>query len=157
QRRIQALAEEKQGLRKKLKDKPADQPVSDQDRADLQRIEKRLAEEARSIREAAEKGLPYDLDKQLSQHLNKLADALDRAANDVQRLSKKSDLKSEDLAKALDSAFSQLEQSDLEFEREAMEPLEHLERVFPLIADQARFTELVMRQKELAQRAAALK
>jgi hypothetical protein len=38
-----------------------------------------------------------------------------------------------------------------------MDPLEHLENVFPLLADQDRFVQLTLRQEELAERMRALK
>ena len=50
-----------------------------------------------------------------------------------------------------------LESEGLDFQQQALDPLEHLNRVFPLIADQSRFVEIYQRQRELAERAAALK
>jgi hypothetical protein len=47
--------------------------------------------------------------------------------------------------------------SDQELEHEAVEPLEHLELVFPLLADEARFVEIYRRQRDLAERTAALR
>ena len=44
-----------------------------------------------------------------------------------------------------------------DFEREAMQPLDQLESIYPLIEDQARFTALYLRQRELAERLASLK
>src|SRR5204862_6268722 len=57
----------------------------------------------------------------------------------------------------LDEIAKTLGASQKEFQEEALEPLEHLAKIFPLIEDQARYLELYARQKELVERLAALK
>ena len=53
--------------------------------------------------------------------------------------------------------LEKLEQERGDFEKQAMEPVEHLELIFPLIEDQARFTALYEQQRDLAERLASLK
>ncbi len=157
QRRLENLAEEIKGLQKQLKEQDEKGLVSKQQREQLDKLIRRLELEAKEIAAAAAHRLPYDIDENLSQQLDRLADQLTRGADDLQRLTGNQQLIRGELARELAKLASQLgQQADL-YAENAMVPLELLERIFPLVADQAKFVDIVMRQKDLAERTAALK
>jgi hypothetical protein len=152
QRRMEALKEQAEGLKKKLASR--DKDAAARAAAELKRLEKQLRDEAQALRQSAAKPLPYDIDKQFSKHLSRLADSLDKAA---QRLERARGPGVPSAQQALEECLAELNRSDLELEQQAVEPLEHLELVFPLLADEARFVELYRLQRDLAERTAALR
>lgn len=152
-----SLDQEKKGLKKKTKDKPGESPVDDELKKDLAAMQDQLARDIAELRKAAASNSPYDLDKSLSKHLEDHIKRLESMSDRVQRLAKKKDLTDNELAQALKEMAGDMQQADLEVEQKMMEPIEHLELVFPLIASESKFEELVRRQRLLAERIASLK
>jgi len=160
QRRLDSALSKKDGLQKKLKDKKSDEAASDEDRKALAALSEQLQKDVAELRAAAGRKLPYDLDEAMAKHLEKHIDRLQKAADGLQRLTLDEagkPMTNAELQAALESLGKELAEADLDFEQKAMEPIEHLERVFPLMADEAKFVELVRRQRELADRIAAQK
>jgi hypothetical protein len=157
QRRLAALKEKKEGLKKKVKDQPPDAEADEKDREELAALQKQLAADLAELKAAAQNKLPYDLDESLSKELQRHLERMQRAADGLERLTKNKTLKNSDLAAALEALSKELEEADLDVEQKMMEPIEHLELIFPLIADQAKFITIARQQRELAERIAALK
>jgi hypothetical protein len=157
QRRMEGLAEEIEGLRKQLEDLPPKDPLAQDLRRRLQRLVQRLRRESERIRKLTENKLPYDVDQHLAPQLETLARVHEELAEQLEKLLAQSDLDNEALARQLEKLAARLAGGREEFDQGAMVPLEHLESVFPLIADEARFVMLVLRQMDLAERLAALK
>jgi len=156
-RRMTALAEEAEGLRKKTEELPPDSPLDPEIRKRTEQLLERLRKESQEIRKSARHVLPYDLDKNLTPQLERLAKIPEDVAAEIQKLLDQSDLDHEALARQLEKATRQLASEYERFDKEALEALEHLASIFPLIADQSRFVMLVLRQKDLAERLSALK
>jgi len=157
QRRMEGLADEMDGLRKKLKDLPPDSPVALETRQQLRQTLQRLQKESEALRKLAQHKLPFDLDQHLSGQLQPLVNMTEEMAKELDKLLQQMDLLPKDLAAKLDGMARRLAGQRHEFAQLAMEPLEHLETVFPLLVDQQRFTLLALQQKDLAERLAALK
>ena len=157
QRRIESLANEAEGLRKKLRDLPADSALAAETRNELQRLTKRMEEEAAAIRRLSKDLLPYDLDHELTDELDKLASALEQLAKASQALASDNEATSSKALAKLDELMKELENHRQQFADAVNPPLELLEAVFPLKQDEARFVELYRRQRDLAERLAALK
>ncbi len=66
-------------------------------------------------------------------------------------------LSAKQASEALQKMRKKLAGQKREFEQNALEPLEHLARIYPLLEDMARFVELYQRQRDLADRLASLK
>lgn len=157
QRRMEGLAKEMEGLRKELDDLPADSPLAQEPRERLQRLVKRLREESEAIRRLTENKLPYDVDRHLAPQLETLSRVLERVAEQLQKLLEQSDLDHGTLARQLEELAARLASGREQFDQSAMAPLEHLEALFPLMADESRSVMLVLRQMDLAERLASLK
>jgi len=161
QRRMADLAEEVDGLRKKLDDLPDDAPLPAELKRQTERLLQRLRKESEAIRKSAELELPYDIDKNLREKLEALADKLDAGARRLESLTggqvPLTKELAEELAKELERLAGELDANRKKLKKEANEPLEHLDLIYPLLADQQRFVRLVQRQKDLAERSAALK
>jgi hypothetical protein len=155
QRRLETLAaeleEQKKGLQKKSKES-----ASEEQKEELKKLTKRLKREAAEIRSAAKHLLPFDLDENMVEHLEKLAKDLEDEAQalEEQDLEK---LTEGDLADLMEQLQKRLAKKQEEQAKEVAEPMEHLERIYPIIEDQSRFVQIYHRQVELAERLASLK
>jgi len=156
-RRMTALAEEAEGLRKKTEELPPDSPLGPEIRKQTERFLQRLRKQSQEIRKSARQVLPYDLDKNLTPQLERLAKIPEDLAAEIEKLLKQSDLDHEALARQLEKATRHLTSEYERFDKEVLKAFEHLASIFPLIADQSRFVIIVLRQKDLAQRLSALK
>ncbi len=155
-RRMEGLAKEADGLRKKLKDLPPESPVAEQTRQELKRLLKRLRKETDALKKLAQNKLPYDIDKNLTPQLEQMASMTDAMAKELEKLLEQQNLLNKHLDKKLDEMANKLAGQRSQFDEMVMQPLEHLELVFPLLVDQSRFAVLVMRQKDLAERLSSL-
>jgi len=150
QRRLDHLSEEQEGLRKKLKDHAGATPQ--EMRRELAKLAASLQSEADEVRRSVKHLLPYDVDKNLSKHLERLAESLERMAERAQQTADLDSPLPEDLEKLLDQLAEDLAGEKKQLKSKVTEPLEHLEQIYPLIEDQAKFVVLVQRQRALAER-----
>ena len=156
-RRMESVANESEGLRKKLEKLPPGAPVPEELRQLLQGMLQRLRKESEALRQSAGSKLPYDVDKNLTPQLEKLAKALEEAAKQLEDLERDKSLSNARLAEQLKKMAERLGAGKKDFDKKAMVPVEHLAAVFPLIADQSRYVVLTARQRDLAERLASLK
>jgi hypothetical protein len=114
-----------------------------------------MNEEAESIDKLGDAPLPYELDKQLSQHLK----ATSRLLDDLAQLARESANRPTESNGQAAQAVADLKER-LGLERKAMReqvepPLDALAKLFPIMEDEARFAALYERQRELTERLAA--
>ena len=157
QRRMEALAKETEGLRKKLHDAPPKSRVADETRKELNRLQRLMRRHAAEMRASAAHRLPLDIDSKLSPEIENAAAMTEQMAAELEKLEKQLDLLNGDLEKKLDELAKKLAAGRQGYASSAMEPIELLEVVFPLLVDQQRFVVLALRQEDLAQRMAALR
>ncbi len=112
--------------------------------------------ESREIRQAADLDLPFDLDKKLTEYLAELAENLENEAEASRKPPTGRTYRARG-AEQLEKLLDDLANRRKKFEQKAMEPLEHLEKIYPLIEDQARFVAIYQQQRHLAERLASLK
>ncbi len=153
QRMLESLREKAKGLQEKNGEKKG--LVDKELREQSEELAKQLRKNAEALAKAAQHALPYDADASLTPQLEELAKQLEEAAKQLERQLQRLELEREQLAMDLDKLAGMLgKQSDL-YNEAAMSPLEHLERVLPLLVGQSRFMQLVQRQRDLAMRLAA--
>jgi hypothetical protein len=155
-RRLESLDQESDGLRRKLRKQPK-RPLGDQVRTDLQNLQRAMRLASDAMGEAAGHRLPFDLDNPMTLELEKLVRVTDEMAKELEKLDKQRDLLPEELAKKLDAMAKRLEQARGQYRKFVMQPIEHLEAIFPLLVDQERFVVLVLRQQDLAERMVSLR
>jgi hypothetical protein len=156
ERRLEALQEEVELLRKQLEKRDADGALSDAEREQLETLSKRLSEEAQALEQSARQKLSYDLDKALNEELESLAKQVQQAADDVAESAKSSPTAGK-AAESLKQVQEQLAREKNELKEEVNKPLEQLAEIYPLLEDQNRFVELTERQRDLAERLASMK
>ncbi len=157
ERRLESMLEKIAELQKQIADADRDATVADARRDELKQLLDALREHAAEIAESAAEPLPYDADRELNQHLQRLADELSRAAKSLAASSNDAQLTNTQLSEQLQELMQQLSANRQGLKKEAMEPLELLARVYPLLQDQARFVALAQRQRDLADRLTTIK
>ncbi|MEN6459163.1 MAG: hypothetical protein ABFC63_09555 [Thermoguttaceae bacterium] len=156
-RRMERLGDQVEKLRKKAKKQPADKKAEQELRNELAKLRQAMRQEAEAMRQAAKRLLPFDIDRALTPELERLAKTNEAMAAELERLERERGLISSKLGKKLDEMARQLDSSRKLYDQMAGEPLRYLEAAFPLMADQDRFVMLVLWQRDLADRLAALK
>lgn len=156
-RRLEAAKEELEKLHEKMEQLDPDEPVSDEIRRELERLEQRMKQETEAIQKLAENPLPYDLDKELSEELKKAAELTREAAKELGELRNDKNLDNRQLQDRLKEAAEKMNAGKQAFDEATMPPLELLAMIVPLKADENRFVKLVMQQKDLAERLSSLK
>ena len=160
QRRLEALQEEIEQLKKQLEKRDADGALSDEEKESIEKLAEKIAEEAEAVRESAKHTLPYDIDKSLNKELEKLADQMQQAAEEAKEAAAPSPNGKPSAGKAarkLDEIQKKLAQERKEFKEGVNDPLDRLAEIYPLLEDQSRFVDLYQRQRDLAERLASLK
>ena len=158
QRRLEGLSKEVEGLRKKLEKAPANSRLAEETRKELRRLQRLMRREAESLRKSAAHRLPFDIDDKLSPEIGKAAEMTEKMADELEKLEKQLDLVEQGSGKeAGEAGRSNSMPGGSDYSASAMEPMELLEVVFPLLVDQQRFVVLAMRQEDLAQRMESLK
>lgn len=155
QRRLESLQDEIERLQKQLEKRDAEGALSDEERSQLERLVKRIEEEAEAVREAARHKLPYDLDRELNGELEKLADKMQQAADAAREAAGQP--RAGKAAEKLDEILKELGEQRKQLKKDINDPLERLAEVYALLEDQYRFVDLYYRQRDLAERLASLK
>jgi len=156
-RRLEGLSKEIEGLRKRLDGQAPDAPLDQATREQAGRTLKRLLRESEALKELAKLSLPYDMDKNLGPQLETLGGMTDEMADALAKLLEESDLDNEALKRQLDKLIKKLGADRKAFEQQVSVPMELLAVIFPLVADQSRFVELVLHELDVAERLSALK
>lgn len=157
QRRLENVAEQVQKLLDELQDLPPDSELAQQLRDKLDALSEQMRNEAEMIRKLADQNLPLDIDEQLSPELRELAETLRKMAEQTRQAAENPELTNEQLQQQLTQLQQQLQQEQQAHEQQRMQPLEMLKQVMPLRQDEQAFTQLVQRQKQLADRLSALR
>jgi hypothetical protein len=159
QRRLENLAADVDALRKKVKDaaQQGRDDLAKQAREDLAKLAQKMRDQSVLIQALSRRPLGYDLDRHLTEHLDRLTRRLDKAVEDAEKLARASNQSPEELAKALEELRDRLHRQQDELAREALDPLEHLAAIHPLLEDASRFVIIYQRQRALAERLKSLK
>ena len=155
ERAIEALKERMDEDIKKLQElKPEDTAAAEELKKEIEDLAKALREQSQSAAEAAGEKPLFDIDKTLAQQLGELATRLEEAAGKTQSAS--GNMPGAQALSDLQEARRMLGEAEDDYQKDAVQPLEALEKVYPLIEDQARFTQLYLKQKDLARRMKSL-
>lgn len=155
-RRLEAANQTIDEMRKTLEKADPDSQVAKEMRDQLEKAADQFFQDADKLDELAAQGLPFDLDQALKSQLEAAAKTMAQTADAMKKLAAKPGLSAGAAAQELADAQQRLGGEREEFKEEAEAPLEHLEKIYPLIEDEARFIELYERQKDLAERMASL-
>ena len=157
QRRLEAMNAELERLQEKLEQMNPNDPASEEIKQEIKQLAERIRKEAEAIRKLAEHPLPYELDQQLAEELEKAAKLAEEAAQDMEKMLEGDKLDNQSAKNQLGEIGQKLSGVKKNFEQATMPSLELLAAVLPLKKDENRFVELVRRQRDLADRLSSLK
>ncbi|MBK8270166.1 MAG: hypothetical protein IPK83_18460 [Planctomycetes bacterium] len=155
-RRLESLAEEMKELEEELASQTPNDPTAREMREKLASLGQKMQEQAEAIHESAKNDLPLELDEKLRKELEKLGEELAKSASNMGELAegKKSN---EEARRKLEELRKKLDEQKREFDQNAMEPIEHFSKIFPLKQDESRFVQIYQRQRALEERMKSLK
>lgn len=156
-RRMEALGEEVEMLRKELQEMPAGDEATEQIRESLKRLAQRMAEESEALRKLSQKKHPFAVDEVLNRELEQMQESVQRLQKRTESLADQPELTREEVEKALEQLAQELRGERERFDQETIEPLETLAAVARIAQDESRFVELYRRQRDLADRLESLK
>ncbi|MFW6124501.1 MAG: hypothetical protein ACOC46_00015, partial [Pirellulales bacterium] len=156
-RRMEGIQEELEQLLHACQEEPADAPVGQDTRRDIERLRDRLREESEALRRLAEHSIPLDMDRALADELESLAEWTEQMADKLETFLEETELNHGALTGQMEKLLKELSGRRGDFQKRAMVPLAALEAFFPLLVDQSRFVMLVLRQMDLAERLGAIR
>jgi hypothetical protein len=157
-RRMEEIARQIEELQKELAKSPDDSQISGQVQKQIADLAAKMQREADEIRKSADQKLPFDIDGKMTDRLKDLADKLKQAAGEVEEFARTEPRPgTREAREGLEQVSRFCRGSREQYEEQTTGPLEELAKVYPLMEDQARFTVLYQRQKELADRLASLR
>ena len=157
ERRLEALAGEIDRLNDELAKLPAGSTLEQAKQTELKELARRFRDETAAIAESARHPLPIAIDQNLSRELEKLAKALAELTGEAEKLASQTGLSNKAAAERLAELRDRLTGGRKQLEQNALAPLEHLASVYPLMEDQARFAQLYLHQRDLAERLTSFK
>lgn len=156
--RMEEIARLIEALQNELEDQADDSELSAEARRRISELADRMKEEAEAMARSAESTLPFDIDSAMSDYPRDLAAKLAEAGQAVDDFAESEPSPTAGEAKeGLEAIRKFCEGSRAEYDEQAVEPLEYMAKVFPLIRDEARFVELYRRQLDLADRLESLR
>lgn len=157
-RRMEEIAARIEELQKELAKQSDDAELSAEMRKQIQDLAAKMQQESQEIAKAADNKLPFDIDEKMNEHLRDLAEKLAQAAKEVDEFAKaEPSPKAGEAKEGLEQIRKFCKGGQQEYQEKTTEPLEQLAKIYPLMEDQARFTALYKRQKELADRLDSLR
>jgi hypothetical protein len=151
-RRLESLDNRLAAVQDELGKLPPDSPLADEKRKEIEDLANDMDKEAAAVDEAARQDLPFDLDKNLKQQLDKVAQDIRDAAKETRETARGQSMSNAQAAKSLDKPRQRLGARKQDFKENAADPLDRLANLFPLVEDEARFVDLWKRQNDLAER-----
>jgi hypothetical protein len=151
-RRMEALDAEIEKLLKEIEKLDPSTEMTPEQLKGLAEAAERAKNDAQALRESAKDVLPFDIDKNLSPQIEEIAKRFDGAQEGFGGLSKEQGLKARQVKQAMQELRARLGAQRKQFQEQATEPMQHLEKIYPLKEDEARFLELYERQRDLAER-----
>jgi hypothetical protein len=151
-RRLEALDNQIAAEQEEIKKLPPDSALSDAKRKDIEKLAEQMDDAAKAVAEAGKQDLPFDIDKNLRQKLDEVAQDIRDAAKEVRQETAGQNPGNGQAERSLEKARDRLGARKAGFKQQAADPLEHLAKIYPLVEDEARFVELWRRQRDLAER-----
>lgn len=120
---------------------------------------KEFKQSAKEMQKLLQRRFPIDFDEELSERIDKLSEKMfeiSRKINELIREDEKGELENAELKQRLKELREELEGIREDFEQAVMEPLGQLAKAFQLMRKQQEFVQLVLRQRNLAERLQSL-
>ncbi len=158
-RRLESLAEEIEKLQAELREtKPGDDKPDAAMREKLKELSEKMQKEVEALQQLARDKQPLEIDQELSKELEELADQIEQLQRSGPRNWPTTMTPTMPRSKSNWPSWpNALREQREKLDNEAMQPLEKLAAVLPLMRDEQKFVQIYLRQRELSDRLASLK
>ncbi|MEZ6128099.1 MAG: hypothetical protein R3C59_05430 [Planctomycetaceae bacterium] len=157
QRRLEKPADEMEKLKEQLEAAPQDSELAEELRQEMQQVAEEMQKEADAIQKLGETPLPLELDQELAPQLKEMADKLREMSEQISRTAQQPNATNQEAFEQIQKQLDAMKKEQQRHQEEAMQPLEQLAQVLPLKQAESEFTQLAMKQRELADRLQSLK
>jgi hypothetical protein len=143
-------------LKEQLEAAPQDSELAEKLRQEMMQVAEKMQQEADAIQKLGEKPLPLELDQELAPQLKEMADKLREMSEQIAKTAQQPNATNKEALEQLQKQLDAMKKEQQRHQEEAMKPLEQLAQVLPLKQAESEFTQLVMKQRELADRLQSL-
>jgi len=160
QRQLEKLSEANRKLEEAMKELPKDSPADSEAAKKVAETAKAARDAASELRSNAQQKIPIDVDDEINDRLKQMAKDLDEIAKELDKLAKQAEageISNEELQDAIANLKKKMGQQDDNFNQQIMQPMNNMAQAFKLIRLENDFVQLVLRQRDLADRSASLK
>jgi hypothetical protein len=156
QRRLETTEAALRGMKQDLQKVPADRPLTEEQKAAAAAAAAAAGDSAAEVDKARQAALPFDVDARMAPRLERISARLLDVAGKLRDGTPAAATAGDQIA-LLDGLIHAADGDAKEFEAQTIEPLEHLAKIYPLIADQRKFVQIYKRQANLVDRLAGVK
>jgi len=164
QRHLEKLAEslrEVQQAADEAAANPDSQEAAEALRDKLEAAQKAAENASSAIEQLSEQAMPIDVDQQLAERLSEQAKQAAEVARELEAMNDPDAQQQQPLTEQergrLDELAKQLAADRQRLQDQAIDPMQMMQKILPLLADQQRFVRLTQQQRDLAQRLNTLK
>lgn len=164
QRHLESVAEEIRRLEKAAERADAD-PESAEKRQELHEklgsARQAAAEASEAIQRLSEQAMPIDVDQELARRLSEMGRNVKEMAEQMKDMTGRDGASQQPLSdperERLRQMVQQLSSDRQQLQRQAVEPMQRMQQILPLVADQQRFTQIARQQRDLQRRLDSLR
>jgi len=159
ERQLESLEMMQDRIEKMNGDQPPEEKPTEAAKNELEEAAKEFERNAKGLRDLMERKFPIDFDRDLEERIKEMRDQMMEIAREMRDLISKVDrfeISNEELKKKLKELREKLQGVREEFDQDVMQPLDDLAKLFPLMRLQAQFGQIVLRQRNLADRLKSL-
>ena len=139
--------------------KPADGKPTEEMKKELEKAANEFERNAKDLQDLMERKFPIDFDRDLEERVEEMREKMLEIAKEMRELMRKADrfeISNEELKEKLKELREKLQGVREEFDKDVMQPLDDLAKLFPLMRLQAQFGQIALRQRNLADRLKSL-
>ena len=159
ERQLESLEVMQAEIDKMNGDKSPDATPTEEVKKELESAAREFERNARGLQELMERKFPIDFDRDLEERVEEMREQMIEIAREMRDLVRKADrfeITNEELKEKLKELREKLHGVREEFDEDVMQPLDDLAKLFPLMRLQAQFGQIVLRQRNLADRLKSL-
>ena len=159
ERQLESLEVMQDQIEKMNGEKPPEEKPGEEMKNELEAAAREFENNARGLQDLMERKFPIDFDRDLEERIEEMRDEMMEVAEEMRELMRKVErfeITNEELKEKLKELRERLHGAREEFNKDVMEPLDDLAKLFPLMRLQAQFGQIVLRQRNLADRLKSL-
>lgn len=159
QRQLEKLAEslrEAQEAADKAAANPDSQEAAETLRDKLQAAQQAASDASRALEQLSKQAMPIDVDQQLAERLGEQAKQASEIAREIESMtgpeSEQQPPLNEPQRARLDELSQQIADDRQQLQDQAIDPMQTMQKILPLLMDQQRFVQITQQQRDLARR-----